>query len=444
MTKKIKAIACLVIAVIVVASCAALGVVNGNKIDYVSGVAMQENTASTIKVKWKKVKGAEGYRIYLKNGKTSEYEVYQEVSADKTEFEFTRQKGASVYDMKITAFKHFHDKVIESKDAKSVIIYTLPEKAVQSSLSAQEGELDIKWTVQENAEGYELEYSKNEDFSDSQKEVVDASAKGEYKISDLKPKDEYFVRVRSFAELDGEKVYGEWSDSAKIAIKEKPQMGGEIDPSKPMVALSFDDGPGFNGEKGNPTMEILDVLEKHGARATFFMVGSRIGNSNIECLKREIALGCEIGNHTYDHERYGGKVKASDIRKCSDYIKEKIGHAPTIFRCTGGMMSSEIREECKKEGLPIAYWSVDTEDWKSKNPDAIFKKVADNVYDGSIILMHDIYPTTAQAVKKIVPYLIEKGYQVVGVTEMLTAKNGGKAPKAGEQYVDYKTINNNT
>ena len=107
------------------------------------------------------------------------------------------------------------------------------------------------------------------------------------------------------------------------------------------------------------------------------------------------------------------------------------------------MITSVMKEQCKKEGMPIAYWSVDTEDWKSKNPDKIYDAVNKQVYDGAIILMHDIYPSTVEAVKKIVPKLIEDGYQIVGVSEMLAVKNG-EMPTPGEQYVDYKTINNNT
>lgn len=107
-------------------------------------------------------------------------------------------------------------------------------------------------------------------------------------------------------------------------------------------------------------------------------------------------------------------------------------------------MSDVIQEECRKEGMPIAYWSVEPEDWKVRDADKIYKSVMSHVYDGSIILMHDIYPTTAQAVEKIVPKLIEEGYQVVGVSEMIAAKNNGSHPKTGQQYIDYKTINNNT
>lgn len=91
----------------------------------------------------------------------------------------------------------------------------------------------------------------------------------------------------------------------------------------------------------------------------------------------------------------------------------------------------------------IAYWSVDTEDWKSRNPAQIISRAEHGAYDGSIILMHDIYGSTADAVEKIVPALVKKGYQIVTVSEMIQAKTG-KAPQAGQQYIDYKTINNDT
>lgn len=230
----------------------------------------------------------------------------------------------------------------------------------------------------------------------------------------------------------------------KEKVNEDKTKKNNPDKPKPMVALSFDDGPAFTYEGANSTQRILDVLEKYDVRATFFMCGERICSDNADCLKREIELGCELGNHTYDHKHYGDKVTRDDIKKSSDAIKKSCGKAPSIFRCPGGIITKSIQKECEAEGMPIAYWSVDTEDWKSKDPQAIYKKAVSGAYDGAIILMHDIYPSTADAVEKIVPKLIEQGYQIVTVSEMLTAKNAGKPPKPGQQYVDYKTINNNT
>ena len=206
----------------------------------------------------------------------------------------------------------------------------------------------------------------------------------------------------------------------------------------PMVALTFDDGP-----YSPVTGRILDVLEKYGARATFFMVGTRINDNTKKYLKRELELGCELGNHTYNHDHYGKTVTEADVVKCSDAVYKACGKRPTAFRCPGGNMSSVMQNTAKKEGMIIAYWSVDTEDWKSRNPAQIISQAEHGAYDGSIILMHDIYSSTADAVEKIVPALVKKGYQIVTVSEMIQAKTG-KAPQAGQQYIDYKTINNNT
>ena len=232
-------------------------------------------------------------------------------------------------------------------------------------------------------------------------------------------------------------ITGVFSDASPYQISKK------IDRSKPMIALSFDDGPAYTYEGFNSTQEILNVLEYYDARATFFMCGARINKYNATCLERELSLGCEIGNHTYDHTRYGDDVTAYDIKKTSETIKEYCGEYPTIFRCPGGLMTSKIQSECKNEGMPIAYWSVDTQDWSSQNVDLIFDNVMKNAYDGAIILMHDIYPTTAAAVKKIVPELMKKGYQIVTVSELIKAKNDGNI-QAGQQYLDSNTIDNNT
>lgn len=445
MTKKIRAITISSVILIIICACCALTVVNGKSIDAVESANMEANTSDSITVKWKKVKNAEGYRIYLKNNDTDEYKLFREIEGEDTLFyEFDELGGGTVYNIEVTAFKHFNKKVYESEKAQSLTIYTLPDKPKQTAASPKEGILSVKWEEVKNALGYELEYAKDNAFKDKSTENMEDGKKTSFKLEKLTPKDVYYTHLRAYIEIDGNKVYGEWSDVCETKIKEKFVMGADIDPKKPIVALSFDDGPGYPYDgKASTTSQILDVLEEYGARATFFMCGSRVDNSNVDCLKREIELGCELGNHTFDHKHYGKKVTKSDISKCSEWIKEKSGKAPTIYRCPGGMITPVMKEQCKKEGMPIAYWSVDTEDWKSKDPDKIYDIVNKQVYDGAIILMHDIYPTTVEAVKKIVPKLIEDGYQIVGVSEMLAAKNG-EMPTPGEQYVDYKTINNNT
>ena len=93
--------------------------------------------------------------------------------------------------------------------------------------------------------------------------------------------------------------------------------------------------------------------------------------------------------------------------------------------------------------MPLYYWSLDTEDWKYRDANKVYNAVMKNVGDGDIILMHEIYSSTADAVERMVPELIKKGYQLVTCDELVAAKSG-KNPVAGTQYVDGTTVNNKT
>lgn len=441
--KKIQIYTVLAIIIVLAISASLIYFVDGTTIDKVKHFEMYENTENSVTINWKKVHKAQGYRIYSLDESSNEFKKIADIESPKEcTYKIENLDGGTVYKLKATAYKTFLKNEYESDESDVITAYTMPNTPNTAVYSENEGILNIRWKQDGNAEGYLVEYSLNEDFSDSK--TVETT-EFNFKQESLKPKDVYYVRCKSYITVDGKMVYSQWSEPKSVEIMDKIIMPSDIDPSKPMVALTFDDGPGYADKNNNiTTKQILDVLEKYGARATFFMCGSRINGSNEDLLKRELELGCELGNHTYDHTHYGKKVTAEDISKCSEKIKDASGQYPTVFRCPGGIMSNEIQKECKKENLPIVYWSVDTEDWKSKDVKSVFKNATNKVYDGSIILMHDIYPSTVQAVEKIVPKLIKDGYQLVTVSEMIEAKNDGKAPQAGQQYTDAKTINNNT
>lgn len=199
-----------------------------------------------------------------------------------------------------------------------------------------------------------------------------------------------------------------------------------VDPDKPMVALTFDDGP--NTET---TGKILDVLEKYNCRATFFLVGNRI-NRNKNVVKRAYELGCDIGNHTYSHARLFKMKKKSikkEIEKTNDILKELIGDKAHFVRTPYGAQTKHVLKSVK---YPVILWSIDTMDWASHDKKKISKKVIGKVKDGDIILMHDLYKDTVAAVENIVPKLIEQGYQLVSMSEMFNAK--GIKPKKGMAY----------
>lgn len=190
-----------------------------------------------------------------------------------------------------------------------------------------------------------------------------------------------------------------------------------IDPLKPIVALSFDDGPGIY------TQRVLDTLKKYNAHATFFMLGEN-AEKYPDAVKAVRAAGCEIGNHTVSHKDLK-KLSASEILKeindSQNTINNILGVSGEqyIVRPPYGNINDTVKETCKH---PLILWSVDTLDWSSKNADKVLAEVKKEVKDGRVVLMHDIYQSTAEAVEKVVPWLVEQGYQICSVSEMYAVR----------------------
>ena len=230
------------------------------------------------------------------------------------------------------------------------------------------------------------------------------------------------VRTNSFLDKNapvGDYVFYKvcaFIDSKYVSALSKSSFAKLIDPKKPMVALTYDDGP-----YRPVTNQILDVLEKYGARATFFVVGSRVSTYS-DCIRRANSLGCQIGNHTYNHktltEASDSQVK-SEISATNAVIKRCIGKNASIVRAPGGSTSGRVRSLVE---YPFINWSVDTLDWKHRNTAKVIASVKSDVTDGSIVLMHDLYSSTGNASEVIVPWLINQGYQLVTVSEMMYYK----------------------
>ncbi len=186
-----------------------------------------------------------------------------------------------------------------------------------------------------------------------------------------------------------------------------------IDPNKPMIALTYDDGP-----TPKYTTAILDALKEHHASATFFILGSR-ANTAPELLQRMILEGNEIGNHTFSHKQLtilSQERIEEEIEHTQESIYEITKKYPDTIRPPYGSRNEQVMQAAK--GKKIVAWTIDTEDWRSKNVESIVKKVLNEVEDGSIILMHDLYAATAEASIILIPELIERGYQLVTVSEL--------------------------
>lgn len=202
-------------------------------------------------------------------------------------------------------------------------------------------------------------------------------------------------------------------------VKIQPaETGRQIDPNRPMVALTFDDGP--YAPVGN---QIMDSLAQYGGKATFFVVGSRAAAYETE-LKRMVAEGHEIGNHTFDHKyltKLSGAQIQNEINRCSDAVFAASGVRPLLVRLPGGLKNHTVLSNVK---APIIMWSIDTLDWKTRNTRKTVHSVLSKVRDGDIVLMHELYPQTGAAALEIIPKLTEAGYQLVTVSEMAQYRGG--------------------
>ena len=218
---------------------------------------------------------------------------------------------------------------------------------------------------------------------------------------------------------------GDWYKVSDGYVRKKDVV--LYDKTKKHIALTFDDGP----SKTN-TKIVLDALEKHKAKATFMVVGQNVNKGTADLLKREVELGCEIGNHSYSHANFkkiSQKKIKSELKKTDDAVKKYIGSKPTVIRTPYGASS---KSALKCFDRPNIFWSVDTLDWKYRDTDRLVKYVSKNAKDGGIVLMHDIHKSTAKAVDRILKSLEKQGFETVTVTELSAINN--VPMKAGKTY----------
>ncbi len=203
----------------------------------------------------------------------------------------------------------------------------------------------------------------------------------------------------------------------------------KVNPAKPMIAITFDDGP------SKFTMPLLEQLEAYDSRATFFMVGTNVPNYP-ETVKKMKEIGCELGNHTTHHARLTELDFAgiqNEIGVTNQAIQNIVGEPATLVRPPYGAVNEVVQSAA---GLPLAMWSVDTRDWELKNAELIKTYVLNTVKDGEIILLHDIHETTVQAMLQVIPELVNRGYQLVTVSEMAAAR--GVTLENGQKYYEFR------
>lgn len=209
-------------------------------------------------------------------------------------------------------------------------------------------------------------------------------------------------------------------DKPKATQTAKPKQTSQ---GRKMIALTFDDGPGIH------TARLLDLFQKYGGKGTFFVLGNLI-DRRPEVLVRMRNEGHQIASHGWDHRQLT-KLNRQNIKNQLMMTRAKIydvtGVDPLIMRPPYGSCNDTVKAVGKELGISFVNWSVDTLDWKTKNVNSIYNEIVKSSKNGSIILCHDIYGTTVDAMEKVIPMLIEEGYELVTIDELM-AVSGGLEP----------------
>ena len=202
---------------------------------------------------------------------------------------------------------------------------------------------------------------------------------------------------------------------------------GKYDETKqrPMIALTFDDGP------GEYTEELINCLVENNAKATFFMLGQNV-EAYPEIAKELSDAGMELGNHSYSHPdlvTIGAEAATQQVSNTDAALKAATGFEATVMRPPGGSFNDSVKAAIDH---PLIIWSIDTRDWATKSEDQTYQVVMDNAQDGSVVLMHDIHEWSVKAAIRMIPDLIAKGFKLVTVSELAEAK--GETLQSGNAY----------
>jgi peptidoglycan/xylan/chitin deacetylase (PgdA/CDA1 family) len=219
---------------------------------------------------------------------------------------------------------------------------------------------------------------------------------------------------------------GIWENNADISW---------IDPSKPMIAFTFDDGP-IGTSDSSASIRIQNALAASGQHATFFYWGNRITASNEAEIKRAFDMGFEIGNHTYSHTDLATltpEKMLADVARCAEKLTAITGLEHFLIRPPYLSVNQAMRNTLRE---PMINCSIDTKDWNNATTQQIIDAINNNKKDGAIVLMHETYKTTAEAMEILIPQLVAEGWQIVSVSELFKAK--GLEMKDGQVYNNAK------
>lgn len=184
---------------------------------------------------------------------------------------------------------------------------------------------------------------------------------------------------------------------------------------KKYIAFTFDDGP------GDYTIDLVNYLESTNSSATFFMLGNRM-KSRTKMVEAVYNSNSEVGSHSYSHKnmtKLSDEKIVEELNKTNKVYKKITDDNIKLFRPPYGSYKSNLLDK----GYIVVTWNVDTKDWKYRDKDKVYKHIIKHACDGCIVLMHEIYKPTLEAVKMVIPKLQEDNYEIVSVSKLMEIKN---------------------
>lgn len=235
--------------------------------------------------------------------------------------------------------------------------------------------------------------------------------------------------ITSCATRNKKKADAAATEASRSKISQLPTSIGDqdsyssVDTSLPFVALTFDDGP-----HATHTPRLLDILKERNVKATFYVVGTN-ARRYPEIMRRIVAEGHEIGNHTVTHGNLT-KMSQSQVRKelsaAHEAIVSATGVAPRTMRPPYGAITASQKSWIRKEfGYPTIMWSVDPKDWKKPGPSVVASRLVSGAKPGGILLVHDIHSQSVDAMPSTIDQLQRKGFQFVTVTQLIAMDGKG-------------------
>ncbi|MGE9268944.1 MAG: polysaccharide deacetylase family protein, partial [Verrucomicrobiales bacterium] len=190
--------------------------------------------------------------------------------------------------------------------------------------------------------------------------------------------------------------------------------------SQPFVAMTFDDGP-----HPQNTPRLLDMLRQRNIKATFYVIGGSVDRYP-HIVRRTVAEGHEIGNHTYTHRKLttlGNSEVSRELQRTNDAIARACGVRPRTMRPPYGALNQSQRAYVYQQfGTPTILWSVDPQDWRRPGASVVTSRILSGTNNGAIILAHDLHSSTIDAMPATLDGLLRKGYKFITVSQMLAMK----------------------